>query len=162
MRTSFAIAALILGCVLPCAVQAQKPALVRDVDRGSAQPVSGGCSGFAALSGITKCVLYTVPAGKRLVVELVSFEAAADGSNSVYKILVGKNNPPFGNILIGTNVFTLSPGVATVISTTKLYFGSQTLRFYLDENEQLAGQVNFTGGTNFQQLFSFSGYLVDK
>jgi hypothetical protein len=162
IKTSFAVAGLILGVLLSSAAQAQKAALVRDVDRGTAQPVSAGCSGFSALTGITKCVLYTVPAGKRLVVELVSFEAAADSSNSVYKILFGKNNPPFGNILIGTNVFTLSPGVATVLSGTKLYFGAEALRFYLDESEQLAGQVDYTGGTNFQQQFSFSGFLVDK
>jgi hypothetical protein len=57
------IATALVG--VPSSALAQvKPALMRDVDRPSAQPVTGSCFAFSAGFNLTKCVLYTVPAGK--------------------------------------------------------------------------------------------------
>jgi len=159
-RTSIAVV-LAAGIAGHASAQA-RAALTRDIDRATAQPVNGSCLASGVNPGLTKCILYTVPSGKRLVVELVSFLLASDTNQSITQILVGKSDPNAVNILIGTGVYELAVPTPIAQSATSLYAGTQSLRFYMDEGDLLAGQMYYTGGSNYQQAFSFSGYLVDK
>jgi hypothetical protein len=158
-----AVLALAIGIGVAGSATAQvKAAQVRDVDRAAAQPVDGHCSGFSSGDNLTKCSLYTVPAGKRLVVETFSFHVDSDSTQSVYRLLLGKDTPQYGNILFGPGVYAISPGTPVIISGSKVYVGLQPLRFYMEEGDSLVAEVDYTGGSNYVQNFGFSGYLVDK
>jgi hypothetical protein len=145
-----------------------RPAFVRDVDRSTAQPVSGFCNAYAPWEypGLAKCELYTVPAGKRLVVETVSFRLVILTGQDVREVVFGKNNTQSPRLEFGPGSYAVSPGTPTAdnILFEKLYSGSQALRFYLEEGEGLAGQDVYTGASvmSYPQSFGFSGYLVDK
>jgi hypothetical protein len=160
-RPALLTLALGMGVVTGASAQT-KAALVRDVDRATAQPVNGACSGFSAAFNITKCLLYTVPAGKRLVVESISFQSYTDSAQSVVRLLFGKDSPQYANIAFGAGVYSGSPGTPAIASGTKYYSGFQPVRFYMEEGDGLAAEVDYTGGSNYQQSFSFSGHLVDK
>jgi hypothetical protein len=157
--------ALLMGLGVAGNATAQaRPAVIRDVDRPTAQPVSGHCMADSPANhpGMAKCVLYTVPAGKRLVVETVSFGLVTAAAEDVSEVVFGKNHTEVVNILFAAGAYAVSPGTPFISTTTKRYSGSQQLRFYLEEDEGLAGQVYYTGGPSYMQDFGFSGYLVDK
>jgi hypothetical protein len=154
-----AVAGLALG--QHATAQTTRPILTRDVDRGAAQPVNGACSASFATS-VGTCILYTVPVGKRLVVETVSYSVALAAGQSLGSILFGLNTAlPYFQVgspnLYGVSTNPYFNGVTTVYSAT------QPLRIYLDEGQGFTagGTVN-GGGSNYEQDFSFSGYLVDK
>lgn len=161
LRRALLVLGVGMGLVASAGAQT-KAALVRDVDRAAAQPVNGACSGFSAAFNITKCLLYTVPAGKRLVVESMSLQSYSDSTQSVVRLLFGKDSPQFANIAFGPGVYSASPGTPAIASGAKYYSGFQPVRFYMEEGDGLAAEVDYTGGSNFQQSFSFSGHLVDK
>ncbi len=64
--------ALVMGLVAAAPAFAQRAALVRDIDRPAAQPVGVTCKMYFSAIQVT-CNLLTVPAGKRLVVESVTW-----------------------------------------------------------------------------------------
>jgi hypothetical protein len=166
-KTPFTVAAAVAVAVLNVAfvapVHAQvKAALVRDVDRSTSQPVNGRCIAGTDSNGAIKCVLYSVPAGKRLVVETVSYQAVSEAGTPVYQVLFGLNDPSSSNLFYpGSNIYSVTPTFVYETSA-RVYSATQALRIYIDENQSLAAGDTHGGTANFQQGFSFSGYLVDK
>ncbi len=150
-----------LNLVTPAEAQV-KAALTRDVDRPTAQPVTGAC--YAASDGLgnIKCSLYSVPAGKRLVVETVSYKMVTASSTSAYFINFGED-AGFANLSFGyPNVFNVTPSFAYEQGGARVYTATQALQMYVDENKTLAAGGVRGGGANYLNTFSFSGYLVDK
>jgi hypothetical protein len=163
LQWGFIICAAVAGLALgqPATAQTAKPILTRDVDRGTAQPVNGACSAsFAAAVGT--CILYTVPSGKRLVVETVSYNVSIPPGQSLGSILFGLNTALPYFQLGSPNLYAVSTN-PYFNGATNAYTASQPLRIYLDEGQAFVagGSVN-GGGNNYEQDFSFSGYLVDK
>lgn len=156
------LCAAIAGLALSQHATAQilRPILTRDVDRGTAQPVNGACSASFADS-VGTCILFTVPAGKRLVVETVSYSVALTPSQYLTSILFGLNTAlPY--FQVG------SPNLYAVSTTpyfnggANVYSASQPLRIYLDQGQAFVAGGSVTGSSNYEQDFSFSGYLVDR
>ena len=130
---------------------------VPTVDRSSANPVSGYCQ--AALSQLG-CVLYTVPTGKRLVVETVSYFLTVSLQNQVSRLSYGRRyDDPLS---VAPGLYAVNPTLQYSDTDIKRYAGSQALRFYVDQGETLNAQFGSTGGQNYLQEVSFSGYLVDR
>jgi hypothetical protein len=156
-----AASVLALSCMFVSPAHAQKAALTRDIDRPSAQPVNGTCQASTQFGSI-KCNLYTVPAGKRLVVETVSYRATAPGSSSIGQVLFGQD-AGYSNLILGLpNTYLISPSLIITDGGIKVYGGTQALVAYIDEGKTLAAGVIVIGATNYIQDFVFSGYLVDK
>ncbi|MCL5801658.1 MAG: hypothetical protein M1283_03925 [Gammaproteobacteria bacterium] len=150
-----------------------EPVLVRDVDRRTNEPVNGSCvtstlTGPSASDFGYVCVLFVVPASKRLVVETVGYTLNATLRSPLKMVL-------FTGLPSGiTNLFPLretDPNTYTFYSLPSLgsfltYSNTHATRFYLDENGTLLAGARVLGPLNTttptQQVFTFSGYLVDK
>jgi len=159
LRGRFILAAA-AAISIPASAQV-KPALVRDVDRASAQPVRGNCQAFAQPGGSdAKCVLYAVPAGKRLFVESVSYKVFTGGT--INDLVFGEDSPMFSNIIFGPAVYEITLPAAVNYSSVKMVAGSQNISFYIEEGQSLAANFSYSGGPSYQQIFGFSGHLVDK
>lgn len=161
-RELLAAAALLLLLAAAPFSQAQvKPALTRDIS--TATPVSGYCTASEFdTPGWARCFLYTVPAGKRLVVEMVSYNLAREPSLQVTQLLFGKADTLSSNFVFGPKVLQVTP--QSVFSpTVRAYAGSQSVRLYLEENDTLGAIAYFqTGGPVYEQQFGFVGYIVEK
>jgi hypothetical protein len=154
-----ALAGLALG--QNAAAQTTRPIfLTRDIDRGTAQPVNGACTAsFAAALG--NCVLFTVPAGKRLVVETVSYSVVVLPSQSLVSIVFGLNTVSQYFQVGSPNLYAVSSAPYSNGAAVG-YSASQPLRIYLDEGQAFAAGGSISGSNNYEQDFSFSGYLVEK
>ncbi len=163
------VTALFALTALPLGASAQtRPALTRDVDRPSAQPVNGTCETFREGGSGYRCILYKVPVGKRLVVELISYSLQVPSATLMYQMVAGRHDPSpkifegVGRQLYAVNL-TQPSVIGGGLGLFKNYSGSQSMTFYLEETEELAVGVRDDGtAVIFQQKFSFSGYLVDK
>ena len=168
------VAATLVNFVVVAPAHAQaKPALVRDVDRSTLQPVNGYCYSYTSGNfGPLKCTLYSVPAGKRLVVETVSYSGRFHPGKAPNQIVFGLNNPNLGVVIFpagaapGTPIYSNTYSVIPMLAYEGdyRYFGlAQTLRMYIDESQSFAASAFEDGSNNEQpQYFAFSGYLVDK
>lgn len=159
-----AVSAVVLNVAVVTPAHAQvKAALTRDVDRPSAQPVNATCRTFSD----AKCILYTVPAGKRLVVETVSYVAYSTSAGRIDSIYFGQDVADvYGFLLpdVNTNIYSVAPVLTSDAAGLRRYNATQPLRAYIDENQRLAAAV-YSGGVgaySTPQTLIFSGYLVDK
>lgn len=164
------ILAAMAGCVafLPCQATGDnaETSLSRDVDNPALQPVRFRvqCSIPAASLGCNADAP-VVPSGKRMVIEQVSVDAAADsGVSGLPRIIL------FARDTLDT-VVEVSPQSteATVINSTQIVFSySRRVRAYFNPGEVLRGQlaVRGTGSShnflNLGQLTMFcQGFYVD-
>jgi hypothetical protein len=122
-------------------------------------PVSGTCSDTV---GSKLCVLYTVPAGKRLVVQQISYHVVADPSAPAFLIIFGRLHSNTIFLCFGCDTMAFSPLFSAALSTTYRYADTRLVRYYVDEGDSFIGQLGFNGANNFAQTISFSGSLVDK
>ena len=155
-------AALALCAVASSASAQPKPALTRDIDRPGGQPVHGYCVA-PSFSGAGKCTLLTVPPGKRLVVETVSYQLFVEAGKRIINIAIGDGTDfaSFPSLLISDNVYSLTPVFSNDYGIYR-YSTSQPLKFYLEEGRILVAYVATEGSAVYSQQFSFSGFLVDK
>jgi hypothetical protein len=114
----------------PVAAATVRPTMVRDVDNGALQPFKAtGNVNFTALFSFTD--LATVPVGKRLVIEHVSWTAAfPNGSPILQPGLYDSNN----NILTYLN--TPAP-VASLVAHLQIQNSSEPVKIYLEPGEVL-------------------------
>lgn len=151
-----AASAVFLNAAFVTPVHAQaKAALTRDIDRPSAQPVNNGCDAVRVGSIESGCRLYTVPAGKRLVVEFVGYELAAQ---TIFRLTFGQEAGLETFLRYKPNTFHVPATLTTVGSFT----GSQALKIYLDEGQALIAKVIQGDASSSPGYFNFSGYLIDK
>jgi hypothetical protein len=132
---------------------ASSPVPVRDVDHAALQPVSGECNAvYGTVTNLKQCTLYTVPAGKRLVVETVMYQLAIETTGFPY-------GATFGNTS-GVAAFAFAP---TFVGSDGInhYANTVSTRFYLGGGETLTAFAQFSGATIYGQRFAFSGYLTN-
>lgn len=130
------------------------PVPVRDVDHAALQPVSGECDAvYGTVTNLKQCALYTVPAGKRLVVETVMYQLSIDTGAFPY-------GATFGNTA-GVATFTFAP---TLVGNDGInhYANTVATRFYLGAGETLSVFAQFSAPTIYGQRFAFSGYLLNQ
>jgi hypothetical protein len=137
-----------------------RAALVRDVDNPALQPIHFGSFNYITQPNWAQTQdIYTVPAGKRLVIENASIWALSDSTSKANGIwLVGKNN--FNYLLLDPAddeyrlIYNGSTNLAAYNRTIKAYFNPgeilQTQVF--GESTSLSGYVNVN--------IYFQGYLV--
>ena len=144
-----------------------EPVPTRDVDNPARQPIQAeAVAGSGTLTGPANFVLFTVPAGKRLVVEHFSSEVGIDQTASVNRYVLGiapdPNQP--GNSTFG---HFLAPSYHSPCGTcgagTELFVASQPIRMYVDAGNALVVNIAFSGsvGSNGFGFFRVTGYLVD-
>ena len=138
-------------------------------DGDKPQPVSGYCR-VPASASVSSCNLYTVPAGKRLVVEMFSYQLVSAGPvGRPLRIVFGQSSggtfapdlwQPISNVFIVPPVFAGNEGG---VSGFDLWSDTRMTRFYLEEAFTLAANIFFDGNNAASpQVFTFSGYLVNK
>ena len=132
-----------------------KPVLVRQVDSGALQPVSTS-GGFLILSGDTSGsqLLYTVPSGKRLVIEYFSFDIDVPPGETITRTML-RPDPGFDN-LIAIPHFTGNGSAGAI------WQSSQLVKYYAEAGQQIFALVfrdSTVGVANGRA--TMAGYLVD-
>jgi hypothetical protein len=126
------------------------PLPVRDVDNPARQPVSATANCSESTGTNCEATIYSVPAGKRLVIEYVSFQARVPFGQVAYMSITGGPYFPFSQPAVSF------PGANVV------RFAEQ-VRLYSEPGTTLVVQGERTGSGLSSTNFSFfiSGYLVD-
>ncbi|MDE2370793.1 MAG: hypothetical protein KGN16_17625 [Burkholderiales bacterium] len=159
--------AVVAGLAVAAPALAQRAALVRDIDRPAAQPVGAMCQTYFSAIQVT-CKLLTVPAGKRLVVESVTWHVPTIAGQQPSKVAFGLV-PLDGhvNFVPGYDqayFASINPFPTNFSGSTLLYAGSQALRFYADEGRTVRVELDgpAAAAAGYEAGFGLSGYLVDK
>jgi hypothetical protein len=132
------------------------------------QPVSTTCRGTVS-SFTASCDLYTVPAGKRLIVETVNWQIVTLTSATVVRTIFGQGSQGVPNVIFGANTVNV-PTPRTFSGTFDsgtaffAYDGTQQVKLYLDEGAILrfSTYMSSTANGGFGPDASFSGVLVNK
>ena len=160
-KTYVAIGALLgagiamLGGALAQPVMAQvRAALVRDVDTPSLSPVRLAAS-YDLNSLNDQRLLTTVPAGKRLVIEYVSYWAyAATGTQIVFGAL---RNGQFGPLSV---ILEIHPAHTSAATGLFIQDGSQPVKAYFEAGEEVwVSASKSAGGLAHVEVF-VQGHLI--
>jgi hypothetical protein len=145
---------VMLGLATPREAIAQsRAALVRDVDTPALQPFRAQSS-FSLIAVNTQQLVTTVPAGKRLVIEYISWNAANTGSTQV--VFAALRSSQFGAV---QQNFQINPPHASATPGFTLQDGSIPVRVYFEAGEEVWASVsgNSPGPTISMQL---QGYII--
>jgi hypothetical protein len=113
------------------------------------QPVQfGGKVSLNGTGGDNMAVVYTVPAGKRLVIEFVSAAFPAPGTDEV--VAFSTSNGPLYFLPLGHE--------PDCVANCPFWLGSEQTRVYANAGEQVTAHAL---GLPVSGTFSFSGYLVN-
>jgi len=143
---------------------ANTPLPTRDVDNPARQPIQVFAS-QSIVSSVASAVVFTVPPGKRLVVEHFSSEVGVPTGTVVnaYGLAVtDPAQPGFASFEHFVPPAFHSP-CANCVAGSDLWVTSQPIRLYVDAGKTLriAVSVNGATGNSAFVFFSASGYLVD-
>ena len=127
------------------------------------QPIQVNAGG--SLNGPSNFVLYTVPAGKRLVVEHFSSEVGVAPTTTVNRFGLGIINPSSPGSFRFSHFIApaFSSPCGTCASNEVEVVASQPIHMYVEAGEDLVVNVTFSGpvGPDAFGFFSASGYLID-
>jgi hypothetical protein len=132
---------LAIGCIAVTTTNVSaatiRPALVRDVDNGALEPFRVRVE--IAFSALGQSVdLVTVPAGKRLVVEHISWSASVPTGQQI--IFAGLNDQ-YGNMIAFLNI----PGPIVSLSPSfQIQSSSETVKIYLNPGEVVRFSASIT------------------
>jgi hypothetical protein len=145
---------VMLGLATPREAIAQsRAALVRDVDTPALQPFRAQAAvSLVALN--TQQLVTTVPAGKRLVIEYISWNATNAGSAQI--VFAALRSGQFGAV---QQNFQIAAPHVSVTSGLTLQDGSMPVRVYFEAGEEVWASVsgNNTGSNLSMQL---QGYII--
>jgi hypothetical protein len=147
------ISAAVIGSVFAQPLWAQvKAALVRDIDTPALAPFRGTISfTLPALNG-NGGLLTTVPAGKRLVIEHVSYSAGLPtGQQVVYAALTAGSTT--------AHVLQINVPHASVNPNFVIQDASQPLKAYFEAGDQVGVTMSQTGSVGNVSLYA-TGYYV--
>jgi hypothetical protein len=156
---------VLLACGLAITSLAKAAETPGDVEWAAKHAVTGSCTTPAYQEGGNAlCVLYTVPAGKRLVVETVSFYVTTPAGSNWGPVAFGATssavNPFF---FLQANAVAFTPVQGQSGTGLMQGFSTQMVKMYLAPGQILMGEFEYGSPTNtfYGDYFSFSGYLVD-
>ena len=138
------------------------PTLIKDAENPARGAVQGAClMSWTNSGGANQCVLMTVPANKRVVVEHTSASCYAQGTELIRSAwietaLAGAPQSTIGTYLVMTDQGTTVDGHFSATS--------QSMRAYGDPGSTVKAAAWFNGNptdSNQGCYFSFSGHLVD-
>jgi len=144
-----------------------EPVPTHDVDNPARRPIqASAAAGSGELTGPANFVLFTVPAGKRLVVEHFSSQVGIASTASVNRYVLGIAPDPGQP---GNSIFAhfLAPTYHSPCGTcgegTELFIASQPIRMYVNAGHALVVNITFSGdvGSSGFGFFAVTGYLVD-
>ena len=144
-----------------------EPVPTRDVDNPARRPVQEGVAApSGTLTGGSNFVLFTVPAGKRLVVEHFSSEVGILSTASLNRYVLGiapEPNQPGNSIFAHFIAPTYHSPCGTCGSGYELFVASQPIRMYVDAGQALVLNITFSGavGDYAFGFFAISGYLIN-
>jgi hypothetical protein len=136
--------------------------LTKDTENPARSAVQGACiMSWTNSAGANQCVLMTVPATKRVVVEHASGNCAAQGTELIHGAFIETTLAGSPQPTIGTYMFLANEGTTV---DGHLSVASQSMRAYSDPGSTVKAKAAFSGNpTDSYQTcyFSFSGHLVD-
>ncbi|MCC7112940.1 MAG: hypothetical protein IT520_01010 [Burkholderiales bacterium] len=170
-RLSSGVTATILAfaaAVAPQAAHAQvKPA--KTIEVSALNAISASCTMPSGAGALQKCQAYTVPAGKRLAIRMVTYTHSDDPTKALAGILYGRDAKPADLTISGLQdavdprvASILAGGPATVQSSLALAWGSQLVDMVLLAGDVLAASGFFRANPNNNATLAFFGYLVDE
>jgi hypothetical protein len=143
---------IMLGLVAPREAVAQtRAALVRDIDTPALQPFRSQTS-FSLTALNTQLLVTTVPAGKRLVLEYISWNATNVGSAQI--VFASLRSSQFGAV---QQNFQINPPHISVTPGFTLQDGTMPVRVYFEAGEEVWASVSGTaaGSSITMQLQGF-------
>jgi hypothetical protein len=135
--------------------KANNPVFIKDVDLAARQPFQWDKTVDFDPSQLGGSASFTVPAGKRLVIEFVSGDIFVTKGKIV---TFGVNTTVNGTATAHHLLLTPQGGSGGYIES---YLASQSLRLYADSNTTVTLGVNSTEGGDTKGFFTVSGYLVN-
>ncbi|MFO1284177.1 MAG: hypothetical protein U1F51_17250 [Burkholderiales bacterium] len=151
----------------PTADAQVKPAKTIDVSAVNALNVK--CTLPSSSGALQKCQAYTVPAGKRLVLRMVSYTHTDDAPNALAGFLFGRDAKPADLTLSGLQsagdprvAAMLAGGPVVVAAPTSIAWGSQVVDLVLEPGDVLAASAFFRANPGTAATIAFFGYLVDQ
>jgi hypothetical protein len=143
-----------LGLSIPCVAEAQtRAALVRDVDTPALQPFRMQTT-YILTALNTQQLVTTVPAGKRLVIEYISWNASNTGSTQI--VFAALRSAQFG--AIQQNFQINSPHISVTPGFT-LQDGTMPVRVYFEAGEEVWATVSGNNtGSNIS--INLQGYII--
>lgn len=170
-RLSAGVAATIVAFVAALAPQAAhaqvKPA--KTVDVSAINAVDARCSLSSGSGALQKCQAYTVPAGKRLVLRMVSYAHTDDSTKALAGFLFGRDAKPADLTLSGLQSASdprvaaiLAGGPVIVAAPTSIAWGSQVVDLVLEPGDVLAASAFFRANPASAATIGFFGYLVEQ
>lgn len=130
---------------------------VREVERPAKSAVQTQATAtWSTLDSPVSALLYTVPAGKRLVIETVTTACATPATDSLLRVLLRLSLN--GNQSLQYLSFNYR---GTSTNGAKIYESSQSIRFYADSGTQVRGEAYRDSPLTVPQgcTFTFAGYL---
>ncbi len=143
------------------------PVPIRDVDNPAHQPVQASrAAPSGTITGADNFVLFTVPEGKRLVVEHFSSEVGIASTASVNRYSLGIAPDPDvpGNVTFAHFIPPSYHSPCSICgSGNELVVASQPIRMYVNSGKALVVNITFSGavGDSAFGFFAISGYLVN-
>lgn len=136
------------------------PLQIRDVDSPGNQPAMGGDQCIASGSRCNFDSLYTVPAGKRLVVEYASASGLLPAGQHFTCFFFPHQGTNFGQIALSLPSSPASTSSGTVVAEAVT---AQSMRFYADPSTTLDAGCSRDSDAGGGAVFDlhFSGYLVN-
>jgi hypothetical protein len=150
----FITSAVLIG-VFAKPVWAQvRAALVRDADNPDLAPFTGsGSFNFNALN--TQALVTTVPAGKRLVIDHVSY--VSGGQSSSQLVYASLRSAQFGTVVL---VMPISPAHASVTPGLTLQDDALPVKAYFDAGQDVWVSASYTGGTRDFTMYLTGHYVT--
>lgn len=154
-----ALPAVLIACVALAGVFAKpvwaqvRAALIRDADNPALAPFMGVAEyDFTTLN--TQALLVTVPAGKRLVIESVSYVSGGSSTNQlVYAALRSGQFGPVGLVL------PINAPHVSVTTGLTLQDGSLLARAYFEAGQDVWVSASYTGGSRTFEIH-VAGYYI--
>jgi len=146
--------AAVVGSLGPAAMAQVRAALVRDADNPALQPFRANAD-FSLTAINEQRLLVTVPAGKRLVIEHVSYYAYTQPG--IQFVFAGLRSPQFGTFWQSIQI---NPPHASADSGFVIQDGSQPVRLYFEPGEEVWVSASTSAGGIRQFNIHISGYYV--
>lgn len=131
-------------------------------------PVNGYCQSSAPTGySVVRCPLYTVPAGKRLIVESVSWRLIQSFNNTWSDLIFGldtaEGTPTVNFLPSARTVFIQHLQTSTDGTTVSMSEGTQSVKLVYEAGEVFSSQYTYGGsGPDYYQITSFQGHLENQ